>query len=150
MRSCIQEISILLLADVIDETLAALATGKHYDDKGQIRGEFADLHAYKEKSHRHDIGEIHRHLQGLQWLVREFDGFLRNCPGTNYPTREFVSAGLPKRIDASLWQEILRRCDQIDISRNSIVGLVNNMLSRCSEHPLPLIRLSSTLLPVRD
>lgn len=145
-RSCIQELSILLLADVVDETIAALGTGKHYDAKGQARGDFGDLHHYRRRSHRANIVEVYERLQALQWVLKDFDGFLRACPEVNYPTREFISAGLPMRIDAALWKQILERCDQVDIERNAIIQVFNNMLDECDEPPLSTIPLSSRSL----
>ena len=64
-RSCMQELSILLLADVVDESIAALGTGTPYDAKGQLRAEFADIHGYKRRGHRKNIGLIYQHLQQL-------------------------------------------------------------------------------------
>ena len=87
MTSCIQELSILLLSEVINETIAALGTGMHYDAKGQLRGQFADMHSYRRRGHRKSIGLIYQHLQQLQWQLKEFDGFLRHCPGAHYPSR---------------------------------------------------------------
>ena len=142
-RSCIQELSILLLADVIDESIAALGTGMHYDDKGQLRAEFADLHGYKRRGHRKNIGLIYQHLQRLQMQLKDLDQYLRHCPGAHYPAREFISAGLRSRIDQATWQEVIGRCDRIDGERNNVIMLFNRMLQQCRELPLPLITLSS-------
>ena len=144
ITSCIQELSILLLSDVVDETIAALGTGKHYDAKGQLRGEFRDMHGYRARSHRKNIGLIYGHLQQLQWQLRELDQFLRHCPGAHYPQREFISAGLRKRTEQAIWNEVIARCDRIDAGRNSVIGLFNRMLDECHEPPLPLITPSST------
>lgn len=144
MTSCIQELSLLLLSDVVDETIAALGTGKHYDANGKLRGEFRDMHGYRGRSHRKNIGLIYGHLQQLQWQLRELDQFLRHCPGAHYPEREFISAGLRKRTDQVTWDEVIARCDRIDAGRNSAIGLFNRMLDECREPPLRLITLSST------
>jgi hypothetical protein len=136
-----------LLADVVDETIAALGTGKDYDAEGQLRGEFGDLHSYRRKSHQSNIGEIYQRLQGLQWVLKEIDQFLRNCPGTYYPEREFISAGLAKRIGPVVWEQILKRCDRIDLERSGVIEVFNKMLRDCREPPLPTIRLSSSQLP---
>jgi hypothetical protein len=145
-RSCIQELSIPLLAEVMDETLAALNTGTHYDSKGQVRAEFADLHAYRDESYRQKVSVIYQHLQELQWLLKEFDQYLRQCPAAYYPSREFISAGLSKRVDEGTWQAVIDRCDRIDVERNNVITAFNAMLRSCRESPLPLIRLSSTSL----
>ena len=141
MTSCIQELSILLLADVVDETIAALGTGTHYDAKGQLRAEFANLHGYKRRGHRKHIGLIYQHLQQLQWQLKELDQYLRQCPDANYPAREFISAGLRRRTDPTTWQEVIGRCDRIDAERNNVIMLFNHMLQQCREPALSLITL---------
>jgi hypothetical protein len=147
MTSCMRELSILLLADVIDETIAALGTGTHYDDKGQVRAEFADLHSYRRRGHRKNIGLIYQHLRRLQVQLKDLDQYLRHWPAARYPEREFISAGLRRHIEQqATWQEVLGRCDRIDAERNNVLILFNGMLQQCREPPLPLITLSSTYL----
>jgi hypothetical protein len=144
MTSCIQELSILLLSDVIDETIAALGTGTHYDAKGQLRGAFGDMHGYTHRGHRKNIGLIYELLQQLQWQLKDLDQFLRHCPGAHYPAREFVSAGLRKRTDQATWNALIGRCDRIDGERNNVIKLFNSMLQECGEVALPPIVPSST------
>jgi hypothetical protein len=144
-RYCLQEISILLLSDVVNETIAALGTGALYDSKGLKRAEFPTRNRYTNSINKTEIEAIYRYLQDLQLLLRDLDVFLRETPGTHYPDgREFISVGLRKRVAPEAWQEILMKCDQIDGTRNEILGAFNKMLQNCSEPPLPLIRLSST------
>jgi hypothetical protein len=142
-RRCIAELSIPMLAEVMDETLAALNTGTHYDSKGQLRAQFPDLHAYRDKGHLHNISLICQHLQQLQWLLKEFDQYLRQCPGAYYPPLEFISVELRLAVDPATWQQVIERCDRIDVERNNVITAFNAMLEQCRELPLPLIRLSS-------
>jgi hypothetical protein len=144
MTSCIQELSILLLSDVIDETIAALGTGTHYDAKGQLRGKFADMHGYRRRGHRKNIALIYQHLQHLQRQLKDLDEFLRHCPGARYPQREFISAGLRRRTDEATWNEVIGRCDRIDEERNAVIRLFNRMLEECRQAPLPIITHSTT------
>jgi hypothetical protein len=138
-RRCVSELSIPMLTAVMDETLAALSTGTHYDSKRQVRSQFSDLHAYRSKGHRANIGVIYQHLQQLQWLLKEFDQFLRHCPGAHYPPDEFISRELRLVVDGGTWQQVLDHCDGIDIERNNVITAFNAMLEHCGEQPLPLI-----------
>jgi hypothetical protein len=101
------------------------------------------MHGYRGRRHRKNIGLIYRHLQQVQWHLKEFDQFLRHCPGVNYPQREFISAGLRKRTEQATWNEVIGRCDRIDAERNNVIVLFNRMLQECRESPLPLITSSS-------
>jgi hypothetical protein len=145
--SCVQEISILLLMDAVDETLTALSTGRLYDRKGLLRGVFDTMFGYRSDASRKVARAIFDALQDLKVELRSLEGLLRACPVAMYPPREFLSGGLQKRTDAATWQAILAQCDRVDVGRNKVIALFNQILAGSKEVPLRSIALSSELVP---
>lgn len=146
MISCIGEVApffgsnraptVLILVEVINETIAALGTGRHFDAKGQVRGEFADLHGYRRPEHRKNIALIYQQLQQVQWHLKEFEEFLQSWPAVQPPHK--------RPTDPVVWSELIDRCDRIDTERNKLLGVFNRMLQQCGEPALPLVPLSSS------
>lgn len=145
---CIYELSLRELRDAIDQTQAAINTGKLYSRDGNLQASFPDRSAYQTPQFKDVFGKLPNQLTQLKRLVTQFESaFAAANPG--YSHHEDFYAMILSLLHSDTTTQIanlVNQMDKIDTHRNKILSEVNQLLKVADGDLLPVIELSSTII----
>lgn len=161
--ACAQELFLSELLEAIDDTLAALNTGRLYSRRGNsggaanLLGEFADASSYRSPEFRATFRALSGRLVQLKRRVLEFERYFRSVnPGYSHhenfyamfqgfwydPGRGFWSEedrGDTPAPNSEVLTSLVDRMQAIDDLRNEMLTQINRLLILCGDAPLELI-----------
>jgi hypothetical protein len=146
-RACAEELSFEELIEAVDDSQAAINTGKLYSRSGKLLTSFPTKNDYIGKEFRDTFRSVatqlemlKRELVGVQRLVRQIR------PDHPYPLVPWGYRDIGQSMSPGQEDMILYGMDKIDDSRNGILTVLNELLLKHNLEPFPLIERSSNLM----
>jgi CHAT domain len=149
---CIDELFLSELLGAIDDTQAALNTGKLYSRSGKLLATFPNKNDYRSNEFRETFRFISRELTHLKRLTVNFQKtYFETNP--EYSNHQNVfgnifgwASSVQRTSDSETFKTFVKEMDNIDETRNRILKSINTLLSKYELQPLELIQLSSDMM----
>jgi hypothetical protein len=153
--ACINELFLDELRDALDDTRAALATGRLYSRSRNLMVEFPNQNMYRLPEFRDAMQRVHEGITDVKRALVAFEKLVAiEVPAEDHG-RDFYSllwlmreegSGEERRRRRQLTtRRALRLMDGIDDARNRILDAVNPLLERTGQTPFQLIERSSDI-----
>lgn len=145
--SCIWELFLRELIEAIDDTQAALNTGKLFRRDKTLVEEYPKMSEFKTKEFKEGFKRIAALLTELKMIVTFFgDNFYHDNPDYRHHDNFYAMLmNLGHKGDKVSIRKTVAEMDSIDIKRNEIIIILNNLLAGTGK-TLELIELSSDLV----
>lgn len=153
--SCIHELFLDELHEALDDTRAALATGRLYSRAGKLMVEFPNENKYRLPEFRDAIQRVHEAITDVKRALVEFENLIAAEVPSDHHGRDFYSllrlmrgeegGQQPRPRRRQITGRALRLMDAIDEARNRVLDAVNPLLERSGETPLQRIERSSDI-----
>lgn len=144
---CIWELFLRELIEAIDDTQAALNTGKLYSRSKNLLDEFPNSSQFKTKEFKDAFKKIPLIMTQLKGEVIFFgDTFYKDNPQYSHHENFYAMLmDLGRQGNGQIIKSTVQRMDGIDKKRNEIIVLLNQLLADKDKH-LEQIELSSIIL----
>ena len=125
--------SISELIEAIDDTQAALNTGKLYSRNGNLLGEFSSYLEFRTQDFKKNFEKIILRLQKIKRLASNLSYLLeRNMDMSKYhfgcsPYMQIICCCLDCIKEKKMVDNFIQLMDEIDEERNSIITLLQNL-----------------------
>jgi len=145
--SCIRELFLRQLNEAIDDTQAALNTGKLFRRDKTLVEEYSKASEFKTTAFKDSFKRIASLLTELKMIVTLFgDNFYLDNPGYKHHDNFYsMLTDLGRKPNKSKIRKAVQEMDLIDSKRNEIIVILNN-LGAGTGKTLDLIELSSDII----
>jgi hypothetical protein len=148
---CIWELFLLELSEAIDDTAAAINTGSLYSRSGRQLATFPDQNEYRLPEFKSTFSQISTRLTQLKRKVVEFEhAFQAINPAYSHHQNFYAMLMSLREKDPKAVRGLVACMDDIDTTRNDILGDINVLLARCGESTFESIEISSKILKGRS
>ncbi len=144
---CIWELFLRELIEAIDDTQAALNTGKLFSRSKNLLGEFPNSNQFKTKEFKEVFKKIPLLLTQLKGEVIFFgDTFYKDNPQYSHHENFYAMLmDLGRQGNGQIIKSTVQRMNNIDKKRNEIINLLNHLIPDNDKH-LEQIELSSSII----
>lgn len=147
---CIWELFIRELVDAIDDTMAAINTGKLYSRNGRQLANLSGRGEYRLPEFRDAFSRIANSLTKLKREVLDFEAIFKNAQPEYSHHQNFYAMLMSTRwakMKVAFIRRLVGHMDSIDRLRNDIIDELNVLSVRCGEPaPFKNIEISSEIL----